>query len=60
MPVLAIGGGGRGGLGRFEGDQLREYATNVRGEVLPGCGRWSPEECDATLNPMAMNFLTAK
>lgn len=59
MPVLAIGGGGHGGMGRLEGDQLREYATNVRSEILPGCGHWLPEEGAATLNPMVVNFLTA-
>ncbi|NPD68486.1 alpha/beta hydrolase [Lichenicola cladoniae] len=60
MPVLAIGGGGNGGLGKFEGDQLRDYATNVQGEVLPGCGHWLPEECPATLDPMVVNFLNAR
>ena len=59
-PVLAIGGGGNGGMGMLEGDQLKEYATDVRGEVLPGCGHWLPEECAATLNPMVVTFLTAK
>ncbi|EZP49974.1 alpha/beta fold hydrolase [Sphingomonas sp. RIT328] len=57
MPVLAIGGGGHGGMGRLEGDQLKEYAIDVRGEVLPGCGHWLPEECAATLNPMVAAFL---
>jgi pimeloyl-ACP methyl ester carboxylesterase len=60
MPVLAIGGGGNGGLGKLEGDQLKEYATNVRGEVLPDCGHWLPEECPAALNPMVVQFLTEK
>jgi pimeloyl-ACP methyl ester carboxylesterase len=60
MPVLAIGGGGNGGLGKLEGDQLNDYATDVRGEVLPGCGHWLPEECAAMLNPMVVTFLTAK
>lgn len=60
MPVLAIGGGGHGGLGRFEGDQLRDYANDVRGEVLADCGHWLPEECPATLNPMVVEFLTAR
>jgi len=32
----------------------------VRGEVLPGCGHWLPEECPAVLNPMVVDFLTAK
>jgi pimeloyl-ACP methyl ester carboxylesterase len=60
MPVLAVGGGGNGGMGTLEGDQLKEYATDVRGEVLPGCGHWLPEECAATLNPMVVRFLTAQ
>jgi pimeloyl-ACP methyl ester carboxylesterase len=60
MPVLAIGGGGNGGMGKLEGDQLKQYATNVQAEVLPGCGHWLPEECPATLNPLIVNFLTAK
>jgi pimeloyl-ACP methyl ester carboxylesterase len=60
MPVLAIGGGGNGGLGKLEGDQLKEYATNVQAEVLPECGHWLPEECPAALNPMVVKFLTAK
>ncbi|WP_277923796.1 alpha/beta hydrolase [Sphingomonas sp. TREG-RG-20F-R18-01] len=57
MPVLAIGGGGNGGMGTLEGDQLKEYATNVRGVVMPGCGHWLPEECAAKLNPMVVEFL---
>lgn len=60
MPLLAIGGGGHGGFGKGEGDQLRKYATNVQSEVLPGCGHWLPEECANTLNPMVVKFLTSK
>ena len=60
MPVLAIGGGGHGGMGKLEGDQLSEYATNVTAKVLSGCGHWLPEECAATLNPVIVKFLTAK
>ena len=60
MPVLEIGGGGNCGLGKFEGDQLHDYATNVQAEVLPGCGHWLPEECPATLNPMIVHFLDAR
>lgn len=56
-PLLAIGGGGANGLGKFEGDQLKDYATNVRGEVLPGCGHWLPEECPAALNSLVVDFL---
>jgi len=60
MPVLAIGGGGQGGLGEFQGDQLREYAVNVRDVVLPGCGHWLTEECSDALNPLVVDFLTAE
>jgi pimeloyl-ACP methyl ester carboxylesterase len=60
MPVLAIGGGGHGGLGSLEGDQLNDYATNVTAKVLPGCGHWLPEECASTLNQVVVTFLTAK
>jgi pimeloyl-ACP methyl ester carboxylesterase len=60
MPVLAIGGGGNGGMGKLEGDQLKQYAMNVRAEVLPGCGHWLPEECHATLNPLVVQFLATK
>lgn len=60
MPVLAIGGGGHGGLGRLQGDQLKEYATDVQAEVLPNCGHWLPEECAATLNPLVTRFLSAR
>lgn len=60
MPVLAIGGGGHGGLGQLEGDQLEDYATNVRGVVLPGCGHWLPEECPAQLNPLVVDFFAER
>lgn len=60
MPVLAIGGGGNGGMGKLQSDQLKEYAINVRGEVLPKCGHWLPEECPGALNPLVVEFLTAK
>lgn len=57
MPVLAIGGGGHGGMGQFQIDQMNQYATNVQGKVLPGCGHWLPEECSAQLNPLVVKFL---
>lgn len=57
MPVLAIGGGGHGGLGQFQMDQMKQYASNVEGEVLPNCGHWLPEECAAQLNPLVVKFL---
>lgn len=57
MPVLAIGGGGHGGMGQFQVDQLKQYASNVEGHVLPGCGHWLPEECPSQLNPIVEQFL---
>jgi len=57
MPVLAIGGGGHGGLGQFQVDQMKQYATDVQGQVLPDCGHWLPEECSAQLNPLVVEFL---
>ncbi|SFB55256.1 Pimeloyl-ACP methyl ester carboxylesterase [Rhizobium sp. NFR07] len=58
MPALAIGGGGHGGMGQLQVDQLREYGTNVEGVVIPDCGHWLPEECSAALNVAVIKFLT--
>ncbi|WMJ69641.1 alpha/beta hydrolase [Stenotrophomonas sp. 24(2023)] len=58
MPALAIGGGGHGGMGQFQVQQMQRYASNVQGHVLPGCGHWLPEECAAQLNPLVVDFLT--
>jgi pimeloyl-ACP methyl ester carboxylesterase len=58
MPILAIGGGGHGGMGKLQVDQLNEYGTNVEGLVLPGCGHWLPEECAGPLNKAVVDFLT--
>ncbi len=60
VPVLAIGGGGHGGFGTAQADQLREYATNVEGLSLPGCGHWLPEECAGPLNQAVTGFLDRK
>ena len=57
MPILAIGGGGHGGFGNKEAEQIRQYATNVTGKSLPGCGHWLPEECPGSLNPLVVDFL---
>lgn len=56
-PVLAIGGGGHGGMGQFQVDQMRRFATNVTGKVLPDCGHWLPEECPSALNQAVIGFL---
>ena len=42
MPVLALGADHS--LGGFEEQQLRGYATDVRGGVVPNSGHWIPEE----------------
>lgn len=57
MPVLAIGGGGHGGMGQLQGEQLKEYANDVTDVVLPDCGHWLPEECPVALNPLVVEFL---
>lgn len=57
MPVMAIGGGGHGGMGQFQVDQMKEYATDVEGHVLAGCGHWLPEEGPARLNPLVVKFI---
>ncbi|WP_413741392.1 alpha/beta fold hydrolase [Sodalis sp. RH15] len=60
IPALAIGGGGNGGMGQYQVDQMRRYATHVTGTVLPGCGHWLPEECAAPLNEAVTQFLDDK
>ncbi|MYN28564.1 alpha/beta fold hydrolase [Duganella levis] len=59
IPMLAIGGGGHGGMGTYETEMLRRYATNVTGKVLEGCGHWLPEECSVKLNETVSVFLYA-
>lgn len=60
IPALAIGGGGHGGMGQYQVDQMQRYATDVTGLVLPGCGHWLPEECAAPLNAAVIDFLQAR
>lgn len=57
MPVLAVGGGGNGGFGALQPENIRRYATDVEAHVLPGCGHWVPEECAPALNPLILSFL---
>ncbi len=57
VPVLAIGGGGHGGFGTAEADQIRKYATDVTGLSLPRCGHWLPEECPVPLDGAVVAFL---
>ncbi len=60
MPTMAIGGGGHGGMGQFQIDQMKEYAERVEGHILPGGGHWLPEECPDELNRLVVGFLTQK
>ena len=57
MPILAIGGGGHGGFGTAQADQVRRYATDVEGLSLPGCGHWVPEEGADALSHAVLDFL---
>lgn len=59
IPMLAIGGGGNGGVGEYEEQVVSRYANNVTGKVLPDCGHWLPEECAASLNEAVVSFLAA-
>ncbi len=60
VPVLAIGGGGTGGFGTAQADQIRQYANRVEGLSIPGCGHWLPEECADPLNQAVVKFLAQK
>ncbi len=57
MPILAVGGGGHGGFGDAEAEQIRRYADDVTGRSLSGCGHWVPEEAPDRLNPLVLDFL---
>ncbi|MCF4980654.1 alpha/beta fold hydrolase [Pseudomonas gessardii] len=60
MPTMALSGGGHGGMGQFQIDQMKEYANDVEGHILPGCGHWLPEECAAPMNELVVKFLNKK
>ena len=60
MPILAIGGGGEGGLKTTLADQLKKYAVSADSHILPNCGHWLPEECPAEVNKLVVDFLRAK
>jgi pimeloyl-ACP methyl ester carboxylesterase len=55
MPVLAIGGSAS--LGSSVPDQVRKYATNVTGVVIPDTGHWLYEERPATLTSLLLKFM---
>ncbi len=60
MPTMAIGGGGHGGMGQLQVDQMKEYAKHVEGHVLPEGGHWLPEECPEKINRLVVDFLSQK
>ncbi|HXA61892.1 MAG TPA: alpha/beta hydrolase [Streptosporangiaceae bacterium] len=55
MPVLAIGASGS--LGSFVPNQVRRYATNVTGVVVPDSGHWLYEEHPKEMTRILLNFL---
>lgn len=60
MPLLAISGNGLGSLGQTQIDQMNEYATQVEGHVLDGCGHWLMEECPTQVEPLVLKFFNTK
>ena len=63
MPVLAVGGGvsypHARGRGTSVEESLRRVANNVRGEVIPECGHFVPEEQPERLTELLLDFLNA-
>lgn len=55
MPVLAIGGSAS--LGSTVATQVRSYATNVTGVVIPDTGHWLYEERPAEMTSLLLQFL---
>ncbi|MCU8105050.1 alpha/beta hydrolase [Shewanella sp. SM101] len=60
MPLLAISGNGLGSLGQTQIDQMNEYATQVEGHILDGCGHWLMEECPTQVEPLVLKFFNTK
>jgi len=60
MPVLAMGGAVSYPHGRGRGSEpeqsLRRVAVDVRGEVVPDCGHFIPEEAPDVLNAHLLAF----
>lgn len=60
MPVLAMGGAVSYPHGRGRGSEpeqsLRRVAVDVRGEVVPDCGHFIPEEAPDILNDGLLAF----
>jgi pimeloyl-ACP methyl ester carboxylesterase len=55
MPVMAIGGSAS--LGSTVAAQVRNYATNVTGVVIPDTGHWLYEERPAEMTSLLLQFL---
>jgi pimeloyl-ACP methyl ester carboxylesterase len=55
MPVLAIGASGS--LGDFVPNEVRGYASNVTGVVIPDSGHWIYEEHPEELTQTLLNFI---
>ena len=55
MPFLAIGASAS--LGSSEAANVRQYATNVTGVVIPDSGHWIYEEHPAELTRILLQFL---
>jgi pimeloyl-ACP methyl ester carboxylesterase len=55
MPVLAIGGAQS--LGSSVPNQVRQYATNVTGVVMPDTGHWLYEERPTETTNLLLQFL---
>ncbi|MGW2836541.1 alpha/beta fold hydrolase [Streptomyces sp. NPDC001493] len=55
MPVLAVGASGS--LGEAVPDQVRRYAKNVTGVVVPDSGHWIYEEQPAKTTALLLSFL---
>jgi pimeloyl-ACP methyl ester carboxylesterase len=55
MPVLAIGASDS--LGSLEATQVRQYASNVTGVVIPDSGHRIYEEHPAELTRILLQFL---
>jgi pimeloyl-ACP methyl ester carboxylesterase len=59
LPVLALGGGGRGGRGVEPAQSMRLMAEHVSGEVVPDSGHFVPEEQPAWLADRLARFFAA-
>lgn len=56
MPVLALGGSKAWGRGTEVLESLQRVATDVRGEVVPECGHFIPEEQPSYLAERLLEF----